>query len=74
MPGGTDHDYDKLILEVWTDGSLNPEEAVAHAAKILKDQLSIFITFEEEEEEVSYPKTRRKRRPLMKTFSEAWMN
>jgi DNA-directed RNA polymerase subunit alpha len=48
-------DYDKLILEVWTDGSLNPEEAVAHAAKILKDQLSIFITFEEEEEEASYP-------------------
>ena len=31
-------DYDKLTLEVWTDGSLNPEEAVAHAAKILKDQ------------------------------------
>jgi DNA-directed RNA polymerase subunit alpha len=48
-------DYDKLIFEVWTDGSLNPEEAVAHSAKILKDQLSIFITFEEEEEEVSYP-------------------
>ncbi|MGQ9646739.1 MAG: DNA-directed RNA polymerase subunit alpha [Thermodesulfobacteriota bacterium] len=44
-------DYDKLTLEVWTDGSINPEEAVAHAAKILKDQLSIFITFEEEEEE-----------------------
>jgi DNA-directed RNA polymerase subunit alpha len=44
-------DYDKLSLEVWTDGSLNPEEAIAHAAKILKDQLSIFITFEEEEEE-----------------------
>ena len=44
-------DYDKLNLEVWTDGSLTPEEAVAHAAKILKDQLSIFITFEEEEEE-----------------------
>jgi DNA-directed RNA polymerase subunit alpha len=48
-------DYDKLNLEVWTDGSLNPEEAIAHAAKILKDQLSIFITFEEEEEaEMSY--------------------
>jgi DNA-directed RNA polymerase subunit alpha len=44
-------DYDKLTLEVWTDGSLNPEEAIAYAAKILKDQLSIFITFEEEEEE-----------------------
>jgi DNA-directed RNA polymerase subunit alpha len=49
-------DYDKLTLEVWTDGSLNPEEAVAHAAKIMKEQLSIFITFEEEEEaEMSYP-------------------
>jgi DNA-directed RNA polymerase subunit alpha len=48
-------DYDKLTLEVWTDGSLNPEEALAHAAKILKDQLFIFITFEEEEEaEMSY--------------------
>jgi DNA-directed RNA polymerase subunit alpha len=44
-------DYDKLNLEVWTDGSINPEEAVAHAAKILKDQLSIFITFEEEVED-----------------------
>jgi DNA-directed RNA polymerase subunit alpha len=43
-------DYDKLTLEVWTDGSLSPEEAVAHAAKILKNQLSIFITFEEVEE------------------------
>jgi DNA-directed RNA polymerase subunit alpha len=48
-------DYDKLTLEVWTDGSLNPEEAIAHSAKILKDQLSIFITFEEEEEaEIPY--------------------
>ncbi len=43
-------DYDKLALEVWTDGSLSPEEAIAHAAQILKNQLSIFITFEEEEE------------------------
>jgi DNA-directed RNA polymerase subunit alpha len=49
-------DYDKLTLEVWTDGSLNPEEALAHAAKILRDQLSIFYTFEEEEEaEVAIP-------------------
>jgi len=44
-------DYDKLTLEVWTDGSLTPEEAVAYSAKILKDQLSIFITFDEQEEE-----------------------
>ncbi len=45
-------DYDKLTLEVWTDGSLSPEEAVVHAAKILKNQLSIFVAFEEEEEEM----------------------
>ncbi len=44
-------DYERLTLEVWTDGSLTPEEAVTHAAKILKDQLSIFTAFEEEEEE-----------------------
>jgi len=44
-------DYDKLVLEVWTDGSLTPEEAVAYSAKILKDQLSIFITFDEREAE-----------------------
>lgn len=44
-------DYDRLTLEVWTDGSIDPVEAVAQAAKILKDQLSIFIAFEEEEEE-----------------------
>ena len=43
-------DYDKLTFEVWTDGSLSPEEAVAHGARILRNQLSIFITFEEEEE------------------------
>ncbi len=44
-------DYDKLILEIWTDGSLDPEEAVTQAAKILKEQLSIFVSLEEEEEE-----------------------
>jgi len=44
-------DYDKLTFEVWTDGSLAPEEAVAYAARILKNQLTIFISLEEEEEE-----------------------
>jgi DNA-directed RNA polymerase subunit alpha len=43
-------DYDKLTLEVWTDGSVRPQDAVAYAAKILKDQLTIFINFEEEPE------------------------
>ncbi len=43
-------DYDKLTLEVWTDGSVLPEDAVAYAAKILKEQMSPFINFEEEPE------------------------
>ena len=43
-------DYNRLILEVWTDGSVLPQDAVAYAAKILKDHLSIFINFEEEPE------------------------
>ncbi len=45
-------DYDKLVLEVWTDGSVIPADAVAFAAKILKDHLTIFINFEEKEEEI----------------------
>ncbi len=43
-------DYNKLIVEVWTDGSVLPQDAVAYAAKILKDHLTIFINFEEEPE------------------------
>lgn len=45
-------DYDKLIIEVWTDGSILPDDAIAYAAKILKDQLEIFINFDEVESEV----------------------
>ncbi len=44
---GQQTDYDKLELEVWTDGSVRPEDAVAYSSKILKDQLSIFINFDE---------------------------
>jgi len=47
---GQQTDYDKLTLEVWTDASVSPEDAVAYAAKIIKDQLSIFINFEDEVE------------------------
>jgi DNA-directed RNA polymerase subunit alpha len=43
-------DYDKLTLEVWTNGSVTPADAVAFAAKILKEQLSIWVNFEESEE------------------------
>ena len=47
---GQDTDYNRLILEVWTDGSVLPQDAVAYAAKIMKDHLTIFINFEEEPE------------------------
>src|SRR5439155_1356600 len=41
-------DYDRLALEVYSDGSVRPEDAVAHAARTLQQQLAIFINFEEE--------------------------
>jgi DNA-directed RNA polymerase subunit alpha len=44
---GQRSDYDKLILEVWTDGTIRPDDALAEAAKIAKDHLSVFINFDE---------------------------
>ena len=41
-------DYDKLTLEVWTNGSVVPADAIGLAAKLIKDHMSIFINFEEE--------------------------
>jgi len=40
-------DYDRLILEIWTDGSVLPDDALAYAAKILKEQMDVFINFPE---------------------------
>jgi len=45
---GQKTDYDKLTLEAWTDGSILPEDAVAYAAKILKEQMTNFINFDED--------------------------
>ena len=63
-------DYDRLILEVWTDGSLTPEDALCFSSKILKDHLQLFIKLEEElemaEEEVIDEETL-KIRNLLKT-------
>ena len=44
---GQRNDYDKLILEIWTDGTVSPEDALAEAAKIAKDHFSIFVNFSE---------------------------
>ena len=46
-----DLENDKLILEIWTDGSITPDDALAQAAKIIKDHMTIFINFEEEIED-----------------------
>lgn len=44
---GQDTDYDRLTLEVWTNGSIRPETAISLAAKLIKDYMSVFINFEE---------------------------
>src|SRR5438445_7427843 len=46
-------DYDKLTLEVWTNGSVSPTDAIGLAAKLVKDHMNIFINFEEELESAS---------------------
>jgi DNA-directed RNA polymerase subunit alpha len=48
-------DYDKLVLEVWTNGAVSPQDAVGMAAKLLKDHMSIFINFEETTELTEEP-------------------
>lgn len=66
-------DYDKLELEVWTDGSVRPEDAVAYSSKILKDQLSIFINFDETlEPEITEPilETEKTNENLYRTVDE----
>jgi DNA-directed RNA polymerase subunit alpha len=46
---GQRNDYDKLVLEVWTDGTISPVDAVGEAAKIAKDHFDVFINFNEDE-------------------------
>ena len=53
---GQQTDYDKLTLEAWTNGSVRPDDGVAYAAKILKEQLNLFINFEEMAEPVEAPR------------------
>jgi len=57
-------DYDKLTLEVWTDNSVLPEDAVAYAAKILKEQMNPFINFDEELEPEPIKMTDETEKPL----------
>jgi DNA-directed RNA polymerase subunit alpha len=61
---GSNTEYDRLTLEVWTDGSVAPEDSIGMAAKLVKDHMSIFVNFEEEEEEYKYEDIARP--PLMR--------
>jgi DNA-directed RNA polymerase subunit alpha len=51
---GKQTDFDKLTLEVWTNSGINPADSIAFSAKILRDQLSVFLTFEDEEQVVKH--------------------
>lgn len=61
---GSNTEFDKLTIEVWTDGSVKPEDSIGLAAKLVKDHMSIFINFEEEEEEFKPEDIRRE--PLLR--------
>ena len=61
---GSNTEFDKLTIEVWTDGSVAPEDSIGLAAKLVKDHLSIFINFEEEEEDFKFEEI--SRAPLMR--------
>ncbi len=67
---GQTTDYDKLTMEVWTNGAVVPQDAIAYAAKILKDHMAIFINFEETpEEELDFPTTEDER--LLETLGRS---
>jgi DNA-directed RNA polymerase subunit alpha len=55
---GQNTDYDKLTLEVWTNGAISPQDAVGQASKLLKDHMTIFINFEETPEAAEEPAER----------------
>jgi DNA-directed RNA polymerase subunit alpha len=56
---GQNTEFDKLTIEVWTDGSVKPEDSIGLAAKLIKDHMSIFINFEEDTDDFAYAKIER---------------
>lgn len=63
-------DYDRLTFEVWTDGSMDPEDALGISAKILKEHLDIFIHFDEEPEEEEFIATKEVLQPSETQINE----
>ena len=67
---GQSTDYDSLVMEMWTNGGITPEDAVAHAAKIVKDHMQIFINFDEEPEPVQ-PEVDKKKQKVFASLSKS---
>ncbi|MBL4803386.1 MAG: DNA-directed RNA polymerase subunit alpha, partial [Alphaproteobacteria bacterium] len=66
---GQSTDYDSLVMELWTNGGITPEDAVAHAAKIVKDHMQTFINFEEEPEPVQ-PQVDEKKQKMLANMAK----
>ena len=67
---GQSTDYDQLVMEIWTNGAISPEDAVAHAAKIVKDHMQIFINFDEEPEPVQ-PQVDEKKQKMLQNLAKS---
>ncbi len=67
---GQSTDFDSLVMELWTDGSISPEDAVAHSAKIVKDHMQIFINFDEEPEQVQ-PQVDEKKQKMIANLAKS---
>ncbi len=67
---GQSTDFDSLVMELWTNGSISPEDAVAHAAKIVKDHMQVFINFDEEPEQVQ-PQVDEKKLKMITNLSKS---
>ena len=66
---GQSTDYDSLVMELWTNGGITPEDAVAHAAKIVEDHMQIFINFDEEPEPVQ-PQVDEKKQKMLANMAK----
>ena len=66
---GQSTDYDSLVMELWTNGGITPEDAVAHAAKIVKDHMQIFINFDEEPEPIQ-PQVDEKKQKVLTSMAK----
>jgi DNA-directed RNA polymerase subunit alpha len=67
---GQSTEYDLLVMEIWTNGGITPEDAVAHSAKIVKDHMQVFINFDEEPEPVK-PEVDKKKQKMWTNLAKS---